>query len=54
MYNGRKEVPLGILIRNTLAVLPDGNGHAVGRHDLYVEGERHRWHRYHRRGARAL
>lgn len=38
MYNGRNEVPVGILIRNTLAVLPSGNGHAVGRHDLYVEG----------------
>lgn len=25
-------------IRDTLAVLPAGNGHAVGRHDLYIEG----------------
>ena len=33
-----KEVPLGLLIRNTIAVLPDGSGHAVGRHDLYIEG----------------
>ena len=29
---------MGILIRNTLAVLPASDGHAVGRHDLYVEG----------------
>ena len=29
---------MGLLIRNTLAVLPDGSGHAVGRHDLYIEG----------------
>ena len=28
---------MGLLIRDTLAVLPAGNGHAVGRHDLYVE-----------------
>ena len=29
---------MGLLIRNTLAVLPSGAGHAVGRHDLYIEG----------------
>ena len=29
---------MGILIRNTLAVLPAGDGHAAGRHDLYVTG----------------
>ncbi|MBR3225300.1 MAG: amidohydrolase [Atopobiaceae bacterium] len=29
---------MGLLIRNTLAVLPADNGHTVGRHDLYVEG----------------
>lgn len=29
---------MGTLISNTLAVLPAGNGHAVGRHDLYIEG----------------
>ena len=30
---------MGLLIRNTLAVLPNGNGHAVGRHDLCIEGD---------------
>lgn len=29
---------MSLLIRNTLAVLPDGNGHAVSRHDLYIKG----------------
>ena len=29
---------MGLLIRNTLAVLPAGDGHAVGRHNLYIEG----------------
>ena len=29
---------MGIRINNTLTVLPDGNGHVVDRHDLYVEG----------------
>ena len=33
-----EEVSLGLLIRNTLAVLPAGDGHAAGRHDLYIEG----------------
>ncbi len=27
-----------ILIKNTLTVLPDGNGHVADRHDLYIEG----------------
>ncbi len=27
-----------MLIHNTLTVLPAGEGHAVGRHDLYIEG----------------
>ncbi|MBR2684383.1 MAG: amidohydrolase [Atopobiaceae bacterium] len=29
---------MGTLISNTLAILPAGNGHAAGRHDLYIEG----------------
>ncbi|MBQ9003766.1 MAG: amidohydrolase [Eggerthellaceae bacterium] len=29
---------MGLLIRNTLAVLPAGIGHATGHHDLYLEG----------------
>ena len=29
---------MGLLIRNVLAVLPAGDGHAVSRHDLYLEG----------------
>ncbi len=29
---------MGIIIKNTLAILPAEDGHAVGRHDLYVEG----------------
>lgn len=29
---------MGLVINNTLAVLPDGDGHASGRHDLYIEG----------------
>ena len=29
---------MGMLISNTLAILPDGEGHAAGRHDIYVEG----------------
>lgn len=29
---------MGILIKGTLAILPDGDGHAVGRHDIYIEG----------------
>jgi 5-methylthioadenosine/S-adenosylhomocysteine deaminase len=29
---------MGILIKNTLAMLPSEDGHAAGRHDLYVEG----------------
>ncbi len=29
---------MGILIKNTLAILPAEDGHAVGHHDLYVEG----------------
>lgn len=29
---------MGILIKNTLAILPADNGHDVGRHDLYIEG----------------
>ena len=29
---------MSLLIRNTLAILPAGSGHAVGRHDLYIEG----------------
>ncbi len=29
---------MGLLIQNTLAVLPAGNSHAVSRHDLYIEG----------------
>ncbi len=29
---------MGILIRNTLAVLPDGDGHEAGRHDIYLQG----------------
>ena len=29
---------MGLLIRNALAILPAGNGHAAGRHDLYIEG----------------
>jgi hypothetical protein len=33
-----KEAPMGLLIRNVLAVLPAGQAHAVARHDLYVEG----------------
>ena len=27
-----------MLISNTLAILPDGDGHTAGRHDIYVEG----------------
>ena len=29
---------MGLLIRNTLAILPAGDGHAAGRHDLYIAG----------------
>lgn len=29
---------MGILIRNTLAVLPEGAGHTCGQHDIYLEG----------------
>ena len=29
---------MGIVIKNALAVLPDGAGHATGRHSIYVEG----------------
>ena len=29
---------MGILIKNTLAILPDGDGHQTGRHDIYIEG----------------
>lgn len=29
---------MGILIKNTLAVLPQGDGYAAARHDIYVEG----------------
>ena len=29
---------MGILIKNALSVLPAKDGHAVGRHDLYLEG----------------
>lgn len=29
---------MGILIKNTLAILPAEDGHDVGRHDIYVEG----------------
>ena len=29
---------MGILIKNALTILPDGDRHAVGRHDLYLEG----------------
>ena len=29
---------MGMLISNTLAILPDGDGHTAGRHDIYVEG----------------
>ena len=29
---------MGILINNALAVLPDGDGYAAGRHSLYLEG----------------
>ena len=29
---------MGLFIRNTLAVLPAGDGHAAGRHDVYIEG----------------
>ena len=29
---------MGILISQVLAILPDGKGHAAGRHDLYIEG----------------
>ncbi|MBQ9315994.1 MAG: amidohydrolase, partial [Atopobiaceae bacterium] len=29
---------MGILIKDALAVLPDGAGHATGRHDIYVDG----------------
>ena len=29
---------MGTLISNTLAVLPNGDGHTVGRHDIYTEG----------------
>ena len=29
---------MGLLIRNTLAILPAGSSHAIGRHDIYVEG----------------
>ena len=29
---------MGMLIKNVLAVLPDGAGHKAGRHDIYVEG----------------
>ena len=28
---------MGLFIRNTLAVLPAGDGHAAGRHDVYIE-----------------
>ncbi len=29
---------MGILIKNTLAVLPQGDGYAAARHDIYVDG----------------
>ena len=29
---------MGILIKNTLAILPTEHGHTVDRHDLYLEG----------------
>ena len=29
---------MGILIKNALSVLPAKDGHAVGRHDLYLDG----------------
>jgi len=29
---------MGILIKDALAVLPNGTAHAVGRHDIYVDG----------------
>ena len=29
---------MGMLISNTLAILPNGDGHSVGRHDIYVDG----------------
>lgn len=29
---------MGILIKDTLAILPEGDGHTVGRHDLYLDG----------------
>ena len=29
---------MGMIIANTLAILPDGTGHAAGRHDIYIEG----------------
>ena len=29
---------MGMLISNTLAILPDSEGHTAGRHDIYVEG----------------
>ena len=29
---------MGLLIKNALAILPDGDGHAAGRHDIYIDG----------------
>ena len=29
---------MGTIIANTLAILPDGTGHAAGRHDIFIEG----------------
>lgn len=29
---------MGMLIQNVLAILPNGDGHATGRHDIYIEG----------------
>lgn len=29
---------MGLLTRNTLAILPASDAHTVGRHDLYIEG----------------
>ena len=29
---------MGMIIKNTLAILPSGNGHEAGRHDIFIEG----------------
>ena len=29
---------MGMIIKNTLAILPAAHGHEVGRHDIYVDG----------------